>query len=725
MSSRRLAAVLFSDIVGYSKQMGEDEDAALALLQVHNRLFREQISASGGREVKTVGDAFMVEFSSGVVAVTCGLEVQKALSLYNDTHPDEEPIRVRIGVHAGDVVDKDGDLFGETVNIAARLEPCAAAGSVCVAQSVVDQVRRKVNATAESLGARQLKNMPEPLVLFVLQPSNERLEWIAQPTSSRRGPVAAAVAVLVTVAIAGAWWMRPQPEVIAEEPPKAEGNRGGTLSVAFQGGWGEYRLYSESITVGNLALELALERLLVIDPNGKALPGAVARWQVHEDGRTIDLWMQDSLSFHPHPCVEEGRAVELEDVAWSLALASERSELEIASAVAHDGMVTVELAEPTPYPLLALSRTWLVPRELADCEFDDIDDLRQPVGTGPFRFQDQLTEDSITLVRNDLYWRRDEQGERLPMLDAVEIWADPDPWDRMLRGDLQLVIGVGLPKLFTDAEPRQLKPELQRAGFRAMTAELLPLHGLLCAVFMNDDPDSAWSDPRVRRALGHAIDRKEVAEHRDGEPADRFLTSGIMGHDAAAVGIGFDIPAAKRLLAEAGYANGKGLPVLRLRGGGKESTRLTANFEAIGVKVEYRQTGMEEQQEMLAERSLDMTYTLLFERRLGADPYAFFSGLTANDEILGDSLADPAFQAALSRAAGTLRRSDRADAYRDVERRMLELAPVIPIVLENFDKPWLYYIASDSLHVPQVDAATGAIADYDSAAVYSRLALRP
>ncbi|HEV8714894.1 MAG TPA: adenylate/guanylate cyclase domain-containing protein [Candidatus Binatia bacterium] len=118
--SRRLAAIMFTDIVGFSRQMGRNEVRTLRLLGVHNRIIKQTVTEHHGTVIKTVGDAFLVDFPSVVHAVQCAQQIQTQFHTHNTENPSEQ-IHVRIGIHSGDIVQRDGDVFGDGVNIASRL----------------------------------------------------------------------------------------------------------------------------------------------------------------------------------------------------------------------------------------------------------------------------------------------------------------------------------------------------------------------------------------------------------------------------------------------------------------------------------------------------------------------------------------------------------------------------------------------------------------------------
>jgi class 3 adenylate cyclase/pimeloyl-ACP methyl ester carboxylesterase len=168
---RRLAAILAADVVGYSRLVGADEEGTLARLRA---LFREAvqpaIAVHGGRVFKLLGDAFLAEFPSAVEAVRCAAALQEAIGRRGSGEPDNRRVRLRMGVHLGDVVAEGGDLLGDGVNVAARLEGLAEPGGVLVSRQVHDQVEGKLAGVAfRALGERTLKNIPRPVGVYALE----------------------------------------------------------------------------------------------------------------------------------------------------------------------------------------------------------------------------------------------------------------------------------------------------------------------------------------------------------------------------------------------------------------------------------------------------------------------------------------------------------------------------------------------------------------------------
>ena len=169
--SRKIAAILCSDVVGYSRLAGADEDRILARLRaLRSDLIDPTIAVHNGRIVKRTGDGSLIEFRSVVDAVRCAVEVQNAMVERNAGVPPGRRIEFRIGIHLGDVVDEsDGDLMGDGVNIAARLEGVAEPGAIALSEDAYRQVKGRLDLAVTDLGPTQLKNIAEPIRVYSLQ----------------------------------------------------------------------------------------------------------------------------------------------------------------------------------------------------------------------------------------------------------------------------------------------------------------------------------------------------------------------------------------------------------------------------------------------------------------------------------------------------------------------------------------------------------------------------
>lgn len=163
---RRLLSIMFTDIKDYSKKMNENEKLALALLKVHNDKMNRTVARHGGRVVETIGDAFVISFDSAVKAVQSAVAIQQDFKSYNRTKSKKEHILVRIGIHLGDVIEFEGKLKGDAINIAARIQQIATAGRVTISDSVFSAIKNKVNLKVVSLGERRVKNIKQPVKVY-------------------------------------------------------------------------------------------------------------------------------------------------------------------------------------------------------------------------------------------------------------------------------------------------------------------------------------------------------------------------------------------------------------------------------------------------------------------------------------------------------------------------------------------------------------------------------
>ena len=168
---RRLAAILAADVAGYSRLMGVDEEGTLsALKELRRELADPKIKEHRGRIVKTTGDGLLVEFASVVDAVRCAVEVQREMAERNAGVPEERRIEFRIGINLGDIIKDGRDIYGDGVNVAARLEALAEPGGICVNRVVRDQVRDKLDFAFEDAGEQRVKNIARPLRVYRIRP---------------------------------------------------------------------------------------------------------------------------------------------------------------------------------------------------------------------------------------------------------------------------------------------------------------------------------------------------------------------------------------------------------------------------------------------------------------------------------------------------------------------------------------------------------------------------
>jgi adenylate cyclase len=223
---RKLAAIMFTDMVGYSALAQRDDKLALELLEEHRRLLREIFPRFNGTEIKTIGDAFLIEFNSALEAAQCAIEIQRTLAKRNHDVSSDRRIELKIGIHIGDVVHRGGDVYGDGVNIASRIEPLAGAGGICVSMDVERQIRNSLEARFEKLAPTELKNISVAMDLFrIVLPWEQRSEVRDQRSEirkssvipkSRRSVLIGALGLLLVIGLG--WWWTTQPHKTHTEP---------------------------------------------------------------------------------------------------------------------------------------------------------------------------------------------------------------------------------------------------------------------------------------------------------------------------------------------------------------------------------------------------------------------------------------------------------------------------------------------------------------------------
>ena len=209
-TTRRLTAIIAADVAGYSRLTGRDEEGTIAALRAHRReLIDPKVAEYRGRIVNTAGDSILIEFPSVVEALRCAIDMQRGMAERNAEVPEDARISFRLGVNLGDVIEQDGDLLGDGVNIAARLEGLADPGGICLSRAARDQVRDRIDIAIEDMGEVEVKNIARPVRVF-------RVLYEGQATSSSRRfnvtkfRLAVAAAAMIVAIVGGAlWWWQP------------------------------------------------------------------------------------------------------------------------------------------------------------------------------------------------------------------------------------------------------------------------------------------------------------------------------------------------------------------------------------------------------------------------------------------------------------------------------------------------------------------------------------
>src|SRR5580692_8389485 len=212
---RKIAAIFAADIAGYSRLVAEDEEETLRRLASYRQVTDDFIARYGGRIFNTAGDAVLAEFPSAVEAVRCAIDIQESLRTRNMAYPPSRQMAFRIGITIGDVVERDGDLLGDGVNIAARLEGLAEVGGICVSRAVHEQVANKLSVQFADIGEQEVKNIPTPVHAYMVAmrredgtyatPQIKKPAAKATPTGAPHWlwPVVVGVVAVVAICVAG------------------------------------------------------------------------------------------------------------------------------------------------------------------------------------------------------------------------------------------------------------------------------------------------------------------------------------------------------------------------------------------------------------------------------------------------------------------------------------------------------------------------------------------
>ena len=197
---RKIAAIFAADIAGYSRLVAEDEEETLRRMASYRSVTDDFIAKAGGRIFNTAGDAVLAEFPSAVEAVRCAIDIQESLRTRNMAYPPSRQMSFRIGITIGDVVERDGDLLGDGVNIAARLEGLAEVGGICISRAVHEQVANKLSVQFADIGAQEVKNIPTPVHAYMVA---MRREDGTYATPQVKKPIAAATQCGAELDVAG------------------------------------------------------------------------------------------------------------------------------------------------------------------------------------------------------------------------------------------------------------------------------------------------------------------------------------------------------------------------------------------------------------------------------------------------------------------------------------------------------------------------------------------
>lgn len=234
---RKITAIMAADVAEYTRIISEDEEEGLARLESYRKVFDDFVKRAGGRVFNSGGDSVMCEFPSAVEATRCAIDIQESLRTRNLAYPPNRQMHFRIGISIGDVVERDGDLLGDGVNVAARLQSLAEPGSICVARNVQEAVSNKVSVLFRDLGHREVKNLPHPVHAFQIEVGDAKSKSVLPPAQTplagdgakRSSPLSPALWLAAGIAIAAGgaslYWMgrsdqAASPQIAVTPPPQ-------------------------------------------------------------------------------------------------------------------------------------------------------------------------------------------------------------------------------------------------------------------------------------------------------------------------------------------------------------------------------------------------------------------------------------------------------------------------------------------------------------------------
>ncbi len=480
------------------------------------------------------------------------------------------------------------------------------------------------------------------------------------------------------------------PETAAPGPqptaPPAAPAPAGPLELTM--GWttdrGILETYPATDSASSMVIDLVVERLVRIKPDGNPAPGAVGRWTAAPDGTRVQVSLAEGVHFHDHPCVEGGRPAADADLAWSIEYARR-----FTTGLADDGVrsvtalptggVEVVYTRPRAYAVHPLGAVRLLPAGIDEC--DDPRRFNRPVGSGAFRFESAPHDGEYRLVRAAEGRWKNTAGPAVLNIDRVESAAAALAAVSAERLDLARVPLAA--EVFAD--PRAMQPALKAASDRVRAAPLVDAgamahYGLL---FLGDGPQS---DARVRRAIALALDRAKLAGAlaRAVEPQHRILEAGQLGFAADADALAYDLDRARALMAEVDST----APLLlgTIEGDQAVAGVLASQLRAIGLKVVLSIISRDQLRSTLADRQLDAVFVQVADGRIGGDPLPFLRTLARLVER-GPGVDGTEITAWIGEASATTDATARGALYGKIEEALLEALPYVPVARVPVDGP--------------------------------------
>ncbi len=521
----------------------------------------------------------------------------------------------------------------------------------------------------------------------------------ATTTGRRRWVVGSGLLMGAAAVVVAAWAMSRPAADTASPGTSAAPPRGGVLRLTVPEQAGPLDLYTPVGSSSQTALHQVVEPLIRTSPHGDTIPMVARAVRRADDDRTLWLDVRSDAVFHAHPCLDEGasRAVEAGDVVSSLhaAFSKLKPRLPVTGLAAFlagdaptitgitapdDGRVRIGLDRPAPHAEAELARVYVVPRQLDGC--DDPRARTQPVGTGPFRFEGPAEGDVFRLVRAPRYWGRDARGAELPYLDGVEIRVVSDALEAsamLVRGDADVarlprsgapgVVGAGGP------DHVELTPRAEAAGL-TVARHVQSNREMFMVLLLLARDGGLLADTNVRRAVALGVDRGALARlaPEATRPLHRLLLPHQLGY--AAGERGYPDAAARALLGDAERA-GHELYIGTYEQLRPVADALVTQLGAVGLTATVVPMTPASAGELMAKRELDAVLATAYLETFGTEPYPYLGDIARQSASHG--FTDPTLDALADEVASEPSRANRAALFADLEARLLELTPLVPI----------------------------------------------
>ncbi len=503
---RRLSAILAADVVGYSRLMEADEAGTLATLNARRHdLIEPTVSKHQGRIVKTMGDGFLIEFGNVVEAVQCSIDLQAGMEIGNRDLPDPRKMKLRIGINLGDVIVEGDDLYGDGVNIAARLQAMAESGWILLSGTVYDHLKSKIAAGFESLGDRHLKNIAEPVrvyrVLAGQKDAGRTVSKIRRPARSWRWPAIAAGLLVVAVAAGLVAWMYIREPPAEPDLPLPDKPSIAVLPFANMSGDPEQGYFADGMT-DDLITDLSQDsRLFVISRNSSvAYKGKVV------DSRQVakELGVRYLLEGSVQRAGDQVRInVQLIDSLTGGHVWADRYEGSLSNVFALQDKVTRSIADALAIRLTRADQVALRQEETTAPQAETtVPEAYDAFLRGWAHFRGATQEDYAKAIRYfEQATRLDPNyGRAYAALALVYHWKGTTAWHRGM-GDFTNEIFIAIDQNLREAEKHPTSTSHQVAGIMATGYGLFPkaIDEFKEAIVL--DPSDSWSYAYMARAL--------------------------------------------------------------------------------------------------------------------------------------------------------------------------------------------------------------------------------